>query len=456
MSYKTNRILAVILVMIFAVNLAGCSGAKKLSGDPAEVISSLEKAINNCDEEKILSLTTVEKGSSLYRDYKEVFDADIYDDEAQRCFKAIAKRIKLNYGESDVVTGDGIVKIKVAFAIPDWEELFDDRSIKDVNEFLEKVEKAKLTDKYMTLRLIDTKDGLRLKNIDDIVDLFIFIGGNIVSFPDWDRKLPETKPSETKPKETEPSETKPSETEPSETEPSETEPSTSKKPTKAPQSGTKDDLAKAYSDYKQVLEKNAEGIAWFEKNVSKDSCGLSDLNGDGIPELFFFTQSSAEKNFIDFRVYSYSPANKATANYLDTTLTDATSKISEFAVVKTPDGDIVTYKGFIDEKNVICYYNSYEYNDYFSSLSYSGYIICGVTDGNTANAVCSVRGFDKYTSNSSIDYNEFLRVEKELLTKADVLFCAKMLGDSRSTAADHLKGRNNDGKTYSEILKQLG
>ena len=452
---KTNRIVSVLMVMILAFNFAACSGTKKLSGDPSDVINKLEKAIQSSKADDILALTMVDKGSSLYKEYKDSINIDLYDDEMAGCYKAVAKNIKIKFSESDTETGSGIAKVKATFNMPDWKPVFGDNSVSSAEDLISKVEKAETIGINLTLRLIDTKDGLKIKNVEDLMEVFEFVGCDIVSATAWGG-TEETKPSGSETKETKPKETEPSGSAPTETEPSEPEPSESKKPTTAPQPGSKDDLAKAYADYKKVLEKNADGIAWFEKNVSKDSCGLSDLNGDGIPELFFFTQSSGEKNFIDFRVYSYSPANKATANYLDTTLIDATSKISEFAVVKTPGGDIVTYKGFIDEKNVICYYNSYEYNDYFSSLSYSGYIICGVTDGNTANAVCSVRGFDKYTSNSSIDYNEFLRVEKEILTKSDVLFCAKMLGDDRSTAAGHLKGRNNEGKTYAEILKQLG
>ena len=451
MSYKTNRILAVILVMIFAINLAGCSGVKKLSEDPSDAISSIEKAINSCDADKILGLSTLEKGSSVYKEYKDSINIDLYDDEVAACYKAVAESIKIKFSESDIELVDGMAKVKVTFTMPDWRKVFAGSSFENGSAVAEAVRKADTEEKHLTLRLIDTKDGLRIKNVEDLMEIFDFVGFDIASSTSWGGGN-ETKPSESETKETKPRETDPSGSEPSD----EPEPSSSKKPTKAPQQGTKDDLAKAYADYKTVLQKNADGIAWYEKTVSKDSCGLYDINGDGIPELFYFTQSSSEKNFIDFHVYSYSPDKKATAHFLDTTLTDATSDVSEFAVVKSSTGDIVTYKGFIDEKNVICYYNTYEYMDYVSILAYSGYLICGVTGGDTAGAVCSIRGFDKYTTNASIDYNEFLRIEKDILTKADAVFGSKMLGDSRSTASGHLNGRKNEGKTYTEILKQLG
>ena len=70
MSKKTNRIIAVILIMILTFNLAACTGAKKLSEDPSDFISKLEKAIQTSNADDVLGLTMVEKGSSLYKEYK--------------------------------------------------------------------------------------------------------------------------------------------------------------------------------------------------------------------------------------------------------------------------------------------------------------------------------------------------------------------------------------------------
>ena len=65
MSKKTNRIIAVILIMILTFNLAACSGTKKLSEDPSDFISKLEKAIQTSNADDVLGLTMVEKGYVL-------------------------------------------------------------------------------------------------------------------------------------------------------------------------------------------------------------------------------------------------------------------------------------------------------------------------------------------------------------------------------------------------------
>ena len=370
------------------------------------------------------------------------------------CYKAVAKKTSIKFSESDIETGSGIAKVKVTFSMPDWKKIFEDKSFSGADDLIAAVEKADIIDISLTLRLIDTNEGLKIKNVEDLMDVFEFIGSDIASATEWggpDETVPETTPAETKPEETEPDETKPAETDPSEPEPSE-----SKQPTKTPQPGSKSDLAAAYASYKKILQKKADDIAWFEKNVSKNSCGLNDFNGDGIPDLFIFSRNDPKDNFISFDVYSYSPDQKVTVNYLSTALTDVTSAISEFAVVKSPNGDVVTYKGFIDEKNVISYYNSYEYMASLSALTYSGYLICGVTNGDTAKAVCSLRGFDKYTTNASVDYNEFLKIEKEILTKAETIFCFKLIPESKSTASGHLKDKKSEGQSYANVLKQLG
>ena len=123
MKIKTNRIIAVLMVMILAFNFAACSGAKKLSGDPSDVISGLEKAIQSSKADDILSLTMVEKGSTLYKEYKDSINIDLYDDEMAGCYKAVAKKTSIKFSESDIETGSGIAKVKVTFSMPDWKKI---------------------------------------------------------------------------------------------------------------------------------------------------------------------------------------------------------------------------------------------------------------------------------------------------------------------------------------------
>lgn len=441
MRYKTNRIISFLLVMVLAFNFAGCTGkAKELSGEPSDVMDKLQSSIQKFDQESILKLTMEEKGSSSYKEYQDILNIDAYDDDIAKCYRAVAGKTSLKYSSAEIDKGEGIAKVHLTVICPEWKKVFSDTSFKNADEVVAAVGNAPLEETSLTLRLIDTKDGLKIKNFEDLMDIFDFVGWDIASAPSWGSDTPAG--------------TNPSETEPSETEPDKTEPS-SKKPTKAPSQGSKDDLAAAYAAYKKVLSENKDVIAWYEKNILSNSCGLFDLNNDGIPDLIFFCKSADDK-FIDVNIYSYLPENKAVKRVLSASLVEYDSKVSEFFVIRDSSGNIVVYKGFIDEKNVISYYNNYEYNGFSGMLIYSGFMISGVVNGETEKAVCTVRGFDKYDSNASIDYNEFLRIEKDLLTKADIVFCSRFLPSSKSTAAEHLSKRSSFCQTYAEVLKQLG
>lgn len=179
MRKKTNRIIAVLMAMILSLNLAACSGAKNLSEDPSDVISKLEKAIQTSKEEDVLGLTMVEKGSSLYKEYKESMDIDLYDDEMAGCYKSVARNTKIIFSGEDVETGSGMAKVKVTFNMPDWKKVFADKSITSAEDLIAAVEKAEPAGISLTLRLIDTKDGLKIKNVEDLMDVFEFVGSDI-------------------------------------------------------------------------------------------------------------------------------------------------------------------------------------------------------------------------------------------------------------------------------------
>ena len=467
MSYKTNRILALILVMIFAINLAGCTGAKKLSEDPSDAVTRLEKAINSCDADKILSLSTIESGSSAYKEFMDSINIDLYDDEMASCYKAVAESIKIKFSESDIELVDGMAKVSVTFTVPDWKKVFADSSIDSYLALTEAVRKSETIEKQLTLRLIDTKDGLRIKNIEDLMEIFDFVGSDIASSTSWGGAN-ETKPSEsetkkTEPTETEPSETGPSETEPSETEPSESEPSTSNEPTGTPRKGTGDDLAKAYADYAKRLQNNKDKIEWFENNMNSNACGLVDLTGDDIPELYIFSKGAENSNAINFTIYSYDPAKQKSAIILIEVLTDPTSKITEYFVIRTKENKIVTYKGYLDDSGTISEYCIYSSKGTGHFMEYTGnmFLTLGpeVKDkkGNSMQIkVCTVSGVDKYKTSTTIEVDEFRRIEKALISSPESVFSANYQKNFNSVPYQLIGNARSTGLSYNDLLKKLG
>ena len=462
MSYKTNRILAVILVMIFAINLAGCTGSKKLSEDPSDAVTRLEKAINSCDADKILGLTNLESGSSVYKDYKDSINVDLYDDEVAGCYKAVAESIKIKVSDSDIETVDGIAQVKATFTIPEWKKVFADSSIDSYLAVTEAVRKADTEEQNLTLRFIDTKDGLKIKNVEDLMEIFDFVGFDIASSTSWGDPNG-TKPSESETKETKPKETEPSETKPSETEPSETDPSTSNKPTKVPQKGTKEDLAKAYADYAKRIKNNKDKIEWFEQHMNTNACGLVDITGDDIPELYVFSKGSENSKTINFIIYSYDPAKQKSAIILIEALTDPESNIAEYFVIRTKDNKIVTYKGYLDDSGTISDYCIYSSKGTGHFMEYTGNMFLtlgpemkGKNGESMQIKVCTVKGVDKYMDSTTIEVDEFRRLEKALISSPESVFSANYQKNFNSVPYQLIGNAKSTGISYNDLLKQLG
>ena len=168
----------------------------------------------------------------------------------------------------------------MTFLIPDWKDLFEDDTFSGPDGICAKLEKADKNKTELTLRLIKTKDGYKIKNHEDLMEIFDFVGYEIKALHGGSVPTIEetTEPSESSKRTTEPSE--------SSSEPAETKPTSGK-------NNNGDSIAKAYADYAKLLQKNKDGIEWFQKNVNSNACGLVDVTGDDIPDLYFFTKNAA-------------------------------------------------------------------------------------------------------------------------------------------------------------------
>ena len=482
MHLKTKRLTAIVLVITMAFQFAGCLGITNgFEGKPSDTISTLESAIQSLNYKNILVLTTIDKGSSRYKEYSEILNMESYGENAAKCYEAVASAIKVSYDEDSIETGKDIVKVAVTFSIPEWRKVFEDSSLSGVDSVTEAIAKAEKENTTITLRLINTKDGLRIKNADELFEIFDFVGYEIAALSDEPApttpSTDETEPSESSgesTKATDPSfklPTDPSETEPTEpsessrtTEPSESSRETSKETdsTEPAKKGTKEDLAKAYADYAKRLKDNKDKLEWFEKNMNSNSCGLVDLTGDDIPELYMFCKSSDSSNFISFTVYSYDPSKQKTSMILIDTLIDPESKISEFFVLRTKDNKIVSYKGYLDDSGSISEYSIYSSKGTGRFMEYSGnmFLTLGpeVKDKNGKSMqikVCTVTGVDKYTSQTTVEVDEFRRIEKALIGSPDSVFSASYKPNFNSVPYQLLGKNTSAGLSYSELLRKL-
>lgn len=465
MKNNKNKVIAVFLVLTFIFQFAGCSGkSSKLSGEPGAVIDELKNSILTLNADGILSLTMEDKGSTTYKEYKESLNIETYADEIAGCYLAVAKNIELNYGESDIEIGNGIAKVHVTLKIPAWKKVFGDTSLASADDVISAIKEAETEKVTLTLRLIDTKDGLKIKNTEDLMDLFGFIGWDIASAPSWSDGQPnESTPAETKPSESEPSATDPvtpEPTEPSE-EPSESEPP--KTPSKTEPSATvtgkadASEIAAAKAAYLKAIQDEKEGIDWYEKSTNLGSFILYDINNDDLPELFFFTKSALyEKPHFRCKVFSYNRVEKKMITILNQELSELGNEIAECFVALTKDGEVVAYKGFYASGNSTAYYSYFRFLPGHKYLTIQGSLFnMQVFGSDKTSGSYTVNGFDKYKEDTKVDKDEFNRLEKKLMDSTTILVSGVFTGSKNSPASEIMGKKKIDGMKYADIIKEL-
>ena len=459
MRLKNTRVISFLLILVLSLQLTGCIG--KTGGDSAkadEALSSLSDSVRYLRKDELLDLFKIDKGSSVYKEYSDLLDLDSYAEAAAKCYKEVVSGIEVKYDDSSAESNSDIVKVKVTFKIPDWKAVFEDDTITGVSNIVSKLKEAGKNETEITLRLIKTPDGYKIKNHEDLMEIFGFMGSEIKgvikeSDPTTAESGEPTEPSESSEKPTEPSES----AEPSESSSETNEP----KPTSG-KNTDKDTVARAYADYAKRLQQNKDGIEWFQNNVNSNACGLTDTTGDGIPDLYFFTRNSAKSNSIALYVYAYDPAKQKSAMILLETLVDPESKIAEYSVFKTKSGQIISYRGYLDENGSITEYNIYSSKGTGHFMEYTGkmFLTLGpaIKDkkGNDMQIkVCTVQGVDKYKASTKVEVDEFRRIEKNLFGSSDSVFSAKYQKSYNSIPYQLLGGKKSAALSYDSLLKTL-
>ena len=458
MNLKNTRLISFLLILALSFQLTACVG--KAGGDsfkPDDALSSLTTSVRDLKKDDLLDLLKIDKDSSVYKEYSDLLDLGSYSADAAKCYKAVASNIEISYDDSSAEAGSDIVKVKVAFKIPDWKAVFEDGTLSGAESIVEKLEKADKNEDEITLRLIKGQDGYKIKNYEDLMEIFGFIGSEIKAL------LEDSKPTETS-KPTEPSETSKETAEPSESsaEPSESSSETNEPKPTSGKKGTEDDIARAYADYAKRLQQNKDGIEWFEKNVNKNSCGLVDITGDDIPDLYYFTKNASDSNSIALFIYSYDPAKQKSAMILLDTLVDAESKIAEYAVFRTKAGQVISYRGYLDENGSITEYNIYSSKGTGHFMEYTGkmFLTLGPAikdkNGNDMQMkICTVQGVDKYKASTKVEVDEFRRIEKDLFGSSESVFSAKYQKSFNSIPYQAMGGKKSSAVSCDELLKKL-
>ena len=259
-----KKVIAAVLGAVMLMGMAGCT--KPDSGKDAskieEVVTKYETGLQRFDCNSVLDLTNWQEGDTQYTEAKEVLNADFFKkevgEEIFNIYTQIALTIKINYKTDDIQIDGDKATVKVRYELVGWGSIFADAN-EDYAEVLEKI----MTQRQFIpvngkISLEKEKGEWKISEIPELREVYSFV----FALPYIDS--------------VDPTNTDPT----AET----TEPSV--KGTDFPES-----YGKAIKAYQEVLASHKAEITSVKENFNVEPTGLYDIDGNGIPELYFFADS---------------------------------------------------------------------------------------------------------------------------------------------------------------------
>lgn len=261
---KLKKVIAAVLGICMLIGIAGCtsSGSAKDVSKIEDVMTKYAEGLQRFDCNSVLELTNWEEDDKEYTEAKELLNADFYKkevgDQIFNIYTQIALTIKINYNKDDIKIDGDKATVKVRYELVGWGSIFADAN-EDYAEVLEKI----MTQRQFIpvngkISLEKEKGEWKISEIPELREVYSFV----FALPYIDS--------------VDPTNTDPT----AET----TEPSV--KGTDFP--GSYEKAIKAYQD---VLASHKAEITSVKENFNVEPTGLYDIDGNGIPELYFFADS---------------------------------------------------------------------------------------------------------------------------------------------------------------------
>ncbi len=273
-----RKTVAAFLAASMMVGVAGCDafGVRKEMGNVDGVIKEYGNALSKLDEEKILDLTNWEADSKEYEAFKESFTFDANAEYIWDVYATTAGTITLDYkGASIKVKGDK-ASVDVTYVIVDWKTLYNEQ-YSGADDLVKAI-----TD---SMNVITTEGSLEFEK--DGNDWKISKITKLDELLEFGKKSPNLTNKEMP-----------------------TKPADDTDPTDEPAfpTGTQfaDSYGKAIAAYLKVLDDNMAAITAVQETFRIDPVGIYDIDGNGIPELYFLAcKDSSQVMNSSLFIYSY-------------------------------------------------------------------------------------------------------------------------------------------------------
>ena len=273
MNYK--KVIASILCVAFAAGFTGCDNTEKDREAISKVIDDCADAFRDDDAEAFLELTCWDEDDKDYRQIEEYMNYSV-DEDYRECYDLIFDTIEIDYDVDDIEVNGDKASVKVKYEIIDLSEV--DFKVANLNlTFMDAVKDTKETSSIKAKIDFELEKGeWKIKKITNLDKLFAFVV--MINPPEY---VPTPPPD--------PTETQTTVPDPTETQPANTEPSDSSTATDFP-----DSYVKAMASFRTVLEQNKDAIQLTESIFGINTVGFYDFDGNGIPEMYFFSNDSGD------------------------------------------------------------------------------------------------------------------------------------------------------------------
>lgn len=259
---KFKSIISGILVCALVLGLTACKGS---DNSIDSVIKKYGEALKVSDARLVLLLTNWDADSEEYDEIDDCINraglTRFAGADCGACSGYLSSTIKLNYSKSDIKIDGDKATVDIEYELLKWKNVGG----YNCDNFKKLLELYKDTDETMTIegRLSLVKeDGVwkisKIKNLDEVFEFNSWLFTSSYAFD------------------------------------------------KVPVEGYEE----AINSYMDIVEENKTDIGKFSDNFYAFPCGDYDINADGIPELYFFTEDdTADYPAGTFHVYTYDAKN---------------------------------------------------------------------------------------------------------------------------------------------------
>ncbi len=273
-----RKTVAAFLAASMMVGVAGCDafGVRKEMGNVDGVIKDYGKALSNLDEEKILKMTVWEETDKEYADFKDCFTFDANAEYIWDVYATTAGTITLDYKGAGIKVKGDKASVDVTYVIVDWKTLYNEQ-YSGADDLVKAI-----TD---SMNVITTEGSLEFEK--DGNDWKISKITKLDELLEFGKKSPNLTNKEMP-----------------------TKPADDTDPTDEPAfpTGTQfaDSYQKAIAAYLKVLDDNMAAITAVQETFRIDPVGIYDIDGNGIPELYFLAcKDSSQVMNSSLFIYSY-------------------------------------------------------------------------------------------------------------------------------------------------------